>query len=205
MKPIKIYCMANQDRSDRVRWLLEEMQVPYENIYLPKKRPEREANADYVKLNPMARTPTIIDGDVKMFESAGICLYLADKYGIEKGLAPRFDAKERSEYLQWMAFSTGSLEAVVAWMFALGDKTEEQKKFILGWVKQQCEILRKPLNETLAKREFLLESGFSAADIIMAAVIPGAAEHLMVPGTPIAAYMERMMKRPAAVKTEVFA
>lgn len=203
MKPIQIYCMANQDRSDRVRWLLEEMNVPYEDHYLSKKRPEREAS-DYVKLNPMARTPTIIDGETKIFESAGICLYLADKYGIEKGLAPRLDAKERPEYLQWMTFSTGSLEAVVAWMFALGGKTEEQKKFILSWVKEQCEILKKPLNETLSQREFLLESGFSAADIIMAAVIPGAAEHLMEPGSPVARYMQRMMKRPAAVRAKVF-
>lgn len=203
MKPIQIYCMAYQDRSDRIRWLLEEMNIPYEDKFLSRKRPEREAS-DYVKLNPTARTPTIIDGDIKMFESAGICLYLADKYGIEKDLAPRLDAKERAEYLQWMAFSTASLEAVVAWMFALTDKTEDQKKFILNWVKEQCEILKKPLNEVLSKHDFLLESGFSAADIIMAAVIPGAAEHLMEPGSPIARYMERMMKRPAAIKVKVF-
>ena len=40
MSPIKIYSMALQDRSDRVRWLLEELHVPYENIFLKKKNGE---------------------------------------------------------------------------------------------------------------------------------------------------------------------
>ena len=38
----------------------------------------------------------------------------------------------------------------------------------------------------------------------MAAVIPGASEYLMTPGSAIARYMEHMMKRPAAIKTQVF-
>lgn len=151
----------------------------------------------------MGRVPTIIDGSTVLHESGSICLYLADKYRNKK-LAPEIDSPERAEYLQWMVFSVASLECVVARMFALGGKTEAQKKDILDHVAEQCAVLRVPLEQTLAKREYLLESGFSAADIMMAAVIPGAQEHLMLPDSAISKYMQRMMQRPAAIKVHVF-
>ena len=202
MKPIELHCMALQDRSDRVRWLLEEMNIPYQDFFYSKAKGELNQPA-YRKLNPMGRVPTLVDGDTIMHESGAICLYLADKFK-DKGLAPLPDSKERSAYLQWMVFSVGSLECVVAHMFRLNGKTEAQKKDILQFVQEQCEILKIPLNEALAKQDYLLPSGFSAADIMMAAVIPGAREYLMTEGSPIARYMERMMARPAAVKVKVF-
>ncbi len=44
--PVHIYCMANQDRSDRVRWLLEELEIPYVDHYLSKKKGELQS-AEY--------------------------------------------------------------------------------------------------------------------------------------------------------------
>lgn len=202
MKPIELHCMALQDRSDRVRWLLEEMNIPYQDFFHSKSKGELNT-PEYRRLNPMGRVPAIVDGDTILHESGAICLYLADKFS-EKGLAPRPDARDRAAYLQWMVFSVGSLECVVAHMFRLGGKTEAQKNDIIQFVKEQCEILKIPLNQTLAKQDYLLPSGFSAADIMMAAVIPGAREFLMTEGSPLARYMERLMARPAAVKVKVF-
>lgn len=201
-KPIQIFAMANQDRSDRVRWLLQELNVPYENQYLKKSKGEMQT-PQYLKLNPMGRVPTIVDNETVVYESGAICLYLADKY-IEKGLAPKLDSPERAAYLQWMVFSVGSLEAVVARMFTFAGKTDAQVAEIKALVKEQCDILKLALNSVLEKQDYLLPSGFSAADIMMAAVIPGAAEYLMEDGSAIKKYMDRMMKRPAAIKTEVF-
>lgn len=194
--------MAKQDRSDRVRWLLEELGVSYQDHFLS--RADGQLNTeDFRKLNPTGRVPVIVDGETAMFESAAICLYLADKY-IEKGLAPKLSSIERAAYLQWMVFSVASLENVVAKMFTFAGKSEAEIDSIKNEVKAQCEILKLPLNKILEKQTYLLASGFSAADIIMAAVIPGASEYLMTPGSPIARYMEHMMKRPCAIKTQVF-
>ncbi len=201
-KPIEIYAMAFQDRSDRVRWLLEEMEIPYVNKFLKKSAGEMKT-PEYLKLNPMGRVPTIVDGDIVLWESVGICLYLADKF-IEKGLAPKMNSPDRAKYLQWMVFSVGSLEAVVARMFTFQGKTEDEVSKIKREVEEQCQILKIPLNQTLAQQDYLLPSGFSAADIMMAAVIPGAADYLMEPGSPILKYMERVMKRPAAIRAQVF-
>lgn len=202
MAPIKIYCMANQDRSDRVRWLLEELQVPYEDHYLNKKKGEM-TSPEYLKLNPMGRVPTIVDSGTVVFESAAICIYLADKYSQKIQLAPELSSPLRAEYLQWMVWSTASLESAIARMFT-HVRTEEEKAATHAFVKSQCENYIKALLPILEKQDYILKSGFSAADIMLAAVLPGAWDFIIEPYPAMKAYMERLMKRPAAIKTKVF-
>lgn len=201
MKPIDIYCMANQDRSDRVRWLIEELQLPYKDHYLQRKAGEMNT-VQYRQLNPTGRVPTIVDGDTILFESGAICLYLADKH-IDKGLAPQWSSPERGLYLQWMVWAVASLECVVARMFT-HVSTEVEKMETHRFVKEQCESLKLALLPVLEKQDYILESGFSAADIMLAAVIPGAWDYLVEPHPCIKRYMERLMNRPAAIKTKVF-
>lgn len=199
MEPIKIYCMANQDRSDRVRWLLEELQIPYTDRYLKKRNGDMNT-AEYRALNPMGRVPTIDDSGTIVFESGAICLYLADKF---PGLAPDVKSPERADYLQWMVWSVASLECVVARMFT-HVSTETQKQETHQFVKEQCEILKLALLPVLSRQEYILKSGFSAADIMLGAVIPGAWDYLVEPYPEMKAYMQRLMNRPAAIKTKVF-
>lgn len=201
MQVIEIFCMANQDRSDRVRWLLEELGVSYKDIYLKRKAGDLNS-PEYRAINPTGRVPTIKDGDTVIYESGAICLYLADKYST-KNLAPTPDSPERAAYLQWMVWSVASLEAVVARMFT-HVSTEEEKKQTHQFVKEQCEILKLALLPVLEKQDYILKSGFSAADIMLGAVIPGAWDYLIEPHPTLKLYMERLMTRPAAIKTKVF-
>lgn len=204
MTPIKLYHRALQDRSDRVRWLLEELSVPYEDIKLNRSKGE-DRSREYLNLNPMARVPTIVDGEEVLFESGAICLYLADKYSREgHRLAPAHNSAERGKYLQWMVFSVASLECVVAKMFALQGLNESQKTDVLNFIQEQCAILKVPINRQLENQSYFLKSGFSAADIMMAAVIPGASEYLIDAGSPLERYMSMMKERPAALKVKVF-
>lgn len=199
---IDLYCMGWQDRSDRVRWLLEEMKVPYANHFLKKSAGEMDT-PEYRKLNPMGRVPTIVDGDIIMSESAAVCMYLADKYsyGI---LAPKMeDVKLRAEYTKWMIFSVGTLESFIARMFTHMNNLEEVNE-TTKYVSEQSEIVKLVLNPILSKQDYILSTGFSAADIMLAAVIPGAHEYLVKNNPPIQNYMDRLMKRDAAIKAKVF-
>jgi glutathione S-transferase len=202
MKPVQIHCMANQDRSDRVRWLLEELGVPYEDRYLKRKKGELNS-AEYRRLNPMGRVPTVEIDDLVLFESGAICVYLADRFQKPVKLAPDLNSPERGLYLQWMVWSVASLECVVARMFTHVE-TEAQKNETHQFVREQCEILKLALLPVLDRQDHLLPSGFSAADIMMAAVLPGAWDFLVEPNPAIKHYMQRMMARPAAIKTRVF-
>lgn len=201
-KPIQLYCMAKQDRSDRVRWLLEELEIPYKDHFLNRSNGELNTES-FRKLSPTGRVPVIVDQETVVFESASVCLYLADQYS-EKNLAPKINSAERAAYLQWMVFSVASLETAVAKMFTFKDKSETEIAQIKKAVQAECEILKLALNSVLEKQPYLLKSGFSAADIMMASVIPGAADYLMTSGSAIEKYMQNLMKRPAAMKAEVF-
>jgi len=198
---IKLYHFHMQDRSDRVRWLLEEMNVPYENKFLDKAKGELKS-PEYLKINSMGRVPTIVDGEVIMFESAAICMYLADKFSYGK-LAPKIDDPNRPEYTKWMIWSVGSLECVIARMFTHVN-TDAEKAETHAFVKVQCEILSKPLTETLSKHDYILSNGFSAADIMLAAILPGAYDFIIKGNPVLENYMKRLMERPSATRAKVF-
>ena len=66
-------------RSFRPLWTLEELGVDYELKMLP--FPPRFQARDYLALNPLGTIPLLLDGAVRMTESAAICQYLADRHG----------------------------------------------------------------------------------------------------------------------------
>jgi glutathione S-transferase len=66
-------------RSLRPLWTLEELGLPYELKMLP--FPPRFRAPDFMALNPLGTIPLLLDGDVRMTESAAICLYLVTRYG----------------------------------------------------------------------------------------------------------------------------
>src|SRR5262245_2217399 len=68
-----------RSRAIRCLWMLEEMGVPYQ-IVEKTTRAEDLQSTEYLKLNPNARIPTLVDGDVVLWESMAINLYLAQKY-----------------------------------------------------------------------------------------------------------------------------
>lgn len=202
MQAIEIYCMANQDRSDRVRWLIEELGIPYQDHYLRKKSGEMNTPA-FRALSPTGRVPVIKDNGLVLYESGAICLYLADKYFANVRLAPALNDPLRGEYLQWMVWSVASLECVVARMFT-HVRNEQEKAETYQFAQEQCEILKLALLPVLEKQDYILATGFSAADIMLAAVLPGVWDFLVEPNPAIKKYMQRLMARPAAVKTKVF-
>ena len=199
--PIELYHFHMQDRSDRVRWLLEEMKVPYSNKLLNKEAGELNSLA-YRKINPLGRVPTIVDGEIILFESGAICLYLADKYSYGT-LAPKLDDPNRAEYLKWMVWSVGSLECVIARMFTHVNNEKETAE-THAFVKTQCDILKQAILPVLSKQDYILKSGFSAADIMLAAVLPGAYDFIIKGHPEMENYMKRLMNRPAAIEAKVF-
>ena len=81
-------------RSIRPRWMLQELEVPFESIRVDLPKGEHRSPA-FLKLNPAAKVPVLVDGDLVLNESVAIVLYLADKHA-EKGFLPR-DPKSRAE------------------------------------------------------------------------------------------------------------
>jgi GST-like protein len=84
----------------KVALFLEEAGLPYEAIPVDTRKGEQH-KPEYLAINPNAKVPAIVDGDVTVFDSNAILLYLGEKTG--KFMPPKSD-KARSELLSWLMF-----------------------------------------------------------------------------------------------------
>ncbi len=111
--------------------MLEDIGVPHELIRVDTAKGEQRG-ADYLKLNPHARVPTLIyDGYKVLYESTAICLFLAERHP-QAGFAPKADSTDRPPFLQWMAYLTNTVqEALMHWWhpehFMDGEKTRAER------------------------------------------------------------------------------
>jgi len=90
-------------------FVLKHLGVPYELVLVDRKS-DAQKSAEYLKMNPAGRIPTLVDGDLALFESPAICLYLAEQH-TETGLAPLPGSPERAKFLQWLMYLTNTLQA----------------------------------------------------------------------------------------------
>jgi len=84
----------------KIALFLEEAGLPYEPIPVDTRKGEQH-KPEFLAVNPNAKVPAIVDGDVTVFDSNAILLYLAEKTG--KFLPPKGD-KARGELLSWLMF-----------------------------------------------------------------------------------------------------
>lgn len=80
-----IFYTHPMSRGRTVRWMLEEIGMPYETVYLDFGTAMKAA--EYRAINPMGKVPTLRHGHTVITEAAAICAYLADAFP-QTGLAP---------------------------------------------------------------------------------------------------------------------
>src|SRR5688572_31534450 len=83
----------------KVALCLEEMGLAYEPIPVDTRKGEQH-KPGYLAINPNAKVPSIVDGELTMFDSNAIVLYLAEKTG--KFLPKK--AADRGPMLSWLMF-----------------------------------------------------------------------------------------------------
>jgi glutathione S-transferase len=158
-------------RALRAIWGIEEVGIDYEHV--PTSFGADSKAADYLAVNPNGRIPALIDGDLQLFESMAINLYLAKRYG---GALYPANAADEARALQWSVWAISEIEPlqmqiVIQKLFVPKDKRDE--KVIEGAGKSLQRPL-KVLDAALAGRDWLVGDAFSVADLNVAAVM-----HLM--------------------------
>lgn len=96
---IKLY-YAPSPNPNKVALFLEEAEADYEIVPIDTRKGEQFTPA-FLTINPNAKTPALTDGDVAMFDSSAILLYLAGKLNVF-GFAP--DSPHYPEMLSWLMF-----------------------------------------------------------------------------------------------------
>src|SRR6476661_8087166 len=84
----------------KVALCLEEMALPYELVPVDTRKGDQH-KPDFLKVNPNAKVPAIIDGDATVFDSNAILLYLAEKTG---QFLPASSPASRGQLLSWLMF-----------------------------------------------------------------------------------------------------
>ncbi len=95
--------------------VLQELGVPFE-LVLVDRPADAHKSPDYLKLNPNGLIPVLTDGDLVLYETAAICLYLCDMHP-QAQLAPPSGTVERAHFYKWLIWLTNTLQATLITYF----------------------------------------------------------------------------------------
>lgn len=193
---------ASNTRSLRVLWLMNELELDYELKKMPFTK-DALNDPEYRKLNPFARVPALVDGDVSMFESGAILEYLLSKYG-DGRLMPDPASTKYGIYLQWFHFAEGTLmpplSAIAQHSFLRPEEARipavAEEGF--GSAKAMLEIL----DDALDDKPYIMGDDFTAADIMLGYCVFLAGMFGLLEGQlpRVGAYLDRLKDRPALAK-----
>jgi glutathione S-transferase len=183
--------------------LLREIGAPFELRLVDRNRNEQHG-PEYLKLNPNGRIPVLVDGETVMFETAAIALFLCDRHQ-QAGLAPPVGSTERAHFYKWMVHLTNTPQAEYrAWFYPFEHTAQRSEalgvKLAAG---ARLEAMFDRIAAQLGARDWLLESGFSAADLFLLMLVRWGRG---LPRPPrdlpaLAAHAARVLARPAVQAT----
>lgn len=188
-----------QSRAARCLWALEELGLPYRQVPVDFKLGETKTS-DYLALNPMAKVPTLVDGDFVLTESMAINYYLASKQPTPLWPA---DPRRQARIFQWSSWAATELE------FPLTVIVREVRRATAAGGTPDAGVVSTNLEateSTLAALEAELAKGspyiagneFSIGDINVAFAVAAAAPRIAMDRFPATrAWLERCLARPA--------
>jgi len=194
---MKLYEFA-PTRSIRVRWTLQELEVPFEAITVNLVAGEHR-KPEFLALNPAGKVPVLVDGDLVLTESIAIAVYLGEKYP-EKGLMPT-DPAARAQVMRWLLFTTTELEHPL-WRIAKHRVIYPEDKRLpadIELARDEFTEMAQVLDRHMVDREFVVGEGVTVADFVLGYTLDWAQMGGLLDGLPrLEGYMERMYDRPRA-------
>lgn len=185
-------------RSVRVVWTCEELEIPYKIEPVIHQRSFLQT-PEYLAVHPLGKIPALNHDGMILWESLAIMEYLFSRHPSPQ-LDPPSSAHEYGRYRQWFHFGEATLGQYVT--IALGHRTMLPEKLrvegIANWATKEAmacfEVMAKPLE----KHDYLLERGFSAADISCGYMLLLAkfAKIFDDAPDPLKAYFKRLVERP---------
>jgi glutathione S-transferase len=175
----------NNSRSQRVLWLLEELELPYEIVKYERDPKTMLAPASLRAVHPLGKSPVITDGDATLAESGAILEYLAETYG--KGrLVPPAGTLAYRDYRYFMHYAEGSLMPFLV-MKLVFNKVKTDAPFVVRPIAKAISGMVSSrfldpniqshlafLADHLAKRSWFAGDELTAADVQMSFPVEGA-------------------------------
>jgi glutathione S-transferase len=155
-----------KSQSERIVWLCEELELPYELKRYTRDAKTMLAPPDYKALHPIGTAPVITDGEVVLAESGAVVEYIIARYGNGR-LMLRADHPGFAQYLYWFHFANGTLQANMGRLMILNRLKLTEDNPILVATKARVERAFDLADARTAEAEYLAGSEFTAADIMI--------------------------------------
>ncbi|AOF82092.1 hypothetical protein BSY238_91 [Methyloversatilis sp. RAC08] len=186
----------NNSRSHRIVWLCEELGIDYE-LVKHMRDPDSQRSPDSLKaVHPLGKAPVIQHRGQKIVESEAVIEYICNVCA-DGRLSVKPTSPEYGQYQQWLAFAEGTLfpgllvDLVDAW-------TGRGNPDLMGFFDVETAKNHQFAEDALSGRDYLLESGFSAADITLGWALEFSECRGWLRDYPtLQAYVERLRARPA--------
>lgn len=209
---LKVHHLENS-RSQRVVWLLEELELPYEIVVHSRPHDSRTSSGSLTRIHPLGKAPVLSDGNAVVAETGAIFEYLMDRHAGGR-LQPGPGTPERVPYIYWRHFSEGSFMPYLAMKLVFGGLVQKSP-----WpVKPVTSLIARAvgtmyldpniraelayIESHLAEHAWFAGDAFSAADVLMGFPMEAVAGR-MAPAKQypnIASFVGRIRERPAYVR-----
>ncbi len=145
----------------KVALLLEEVGVKYEAIPVDGRLGDQH-KPEYLAINPNAKAPSLIDGDVTLFDSNAILLYLAEKTGkfIPEGSGP-----ERGEMLSWLMFVATGIGPYSGQSVHFQHHAPEKLEYAINRYRYEAKRHYQIIDNRLKNQSYMLGEQYSIIDM----------------------------------------
>jgi len=174
-----------------VRWALEEVGAPYEYVVMDKEVGHGEEHA---RRHPLGRVPVLESDEGLLFESAALCLHIADLHP-DAGLIPAIGTHERAQVYQWAFFAMTELEPAMLRAYSARRGTDAD-----ATAAAEASLVKvfDVLGSALDGNTYVMGDRFTVADIVVGGVCESARKYDVLPDSPnVRAYLEHLDTRPA--------
>lgn len=182
----------------KVALFLEEIGLPYELIPVDIFKGEQHS-PDYVAINPNAKTPSIDDNGVRVFDSNAILLYLSEKTG-KLGGAP----ENRADLLSWMMFVGTGIGPYSGQAVHFKHMAPEKLDYAINRYLREVQRHYQVLDQQLEGHDYIVGGTLTIVDISAWGWIGKASfilgEEGLNPYPNLKRWFERIDARPAAVR-----
>jgi glutathione S-transferase len=199
----------NNSRSQRILWLLEELELPYDIKRYQRNAKTMLAPPELLAVHPLGKSPVITDGAVTVAETGAIVEYILSRYG-QGRLAPLASSDDHLRYVYWLHFAEGSAMPPLVMTLLFGEIPKRMpallrpvgrmigntvKSSYLGpMIDKQLDLME----AELGKSAWFAGPDISAADVMMSFPVEAAmARNGLGARTKLAAWLAAVHARPA--------
>lgn len=153
----------NDSRSQRILWLLEELDLPYEVTRYQRNPVTRLAPPELAAIHPLGKSPVMTCEHGTIIESGAIVDHIVRRHGGAR-LAPASDSANYDAYVEWLHYAEGS--AMLPFMLRLyTGRLGEAAAPLKPRLDSETANHMSYVEASLAGRDWLIGSALTAADV----------------------------------------